>query len=225
MEKNRQFRLIGIRGALRLIIDQKPSLVDVISYVKSFFESNKKFFEGTKVIFEIQSLCDLEASFIEQLKLKLARFEEIDSFKIYNENNKEQDKIEGKNFEDFENKVCFDKMNTKYVCKSLRSGQKIDFEGNVIILGDVNAGSKISAGGSVIVLGSLKGIVQAGILDNSSIVFALDFDPVQITIAGVLGLLSNNDKSLINSNNMFAYFKDDKINIEPWSGRKFLIGE
>ncbi|PMP86171.1 MAG: hypothetical protein C0174_02295 [Thermodesulfobium narugense] len=225
MEKNRQFRLIGIRGALRLIIDQKPSLVDVISYVKSFFESNKKFFEGTKVIFEIQSLCDLEESFIEQLKLKLARFEEIDAFKIYNENNKEQDKIEGKNFEDFENKVCFDKMNTKYVCKSLRSGQKIDFEGNVIILGDVNAGSKISAGGSVIVLGSLKGIVQAGILDNSSIVFALDFDPVQITIAGVLGLLSNNDKSLINSNSMFAYFKDDKINIEPWSGRKFLIGE
>ncbi|AEE14319.1 septum site-determining protein minC [Thermodesulfobium narugense DSM 14796] len=225
MERGKKFRLIGSKGALRLIIDQKPSLADVISYVKSFFESNKKFFEGTKIIFEIQSLCDLEASFIEQLKLKLARFEEINTFKIYNDHDDDRDEIEDKSTESFDNKICFNKMSTKYVYKSLRSGQKIDFEGNVIILGDVNAGAKISAGGSVIVLGSLKGIVQAGILDNSSIVFALDFDPVQITIAGVLGLLSNNDKSAINTNNMFAYFKDNKINIEPWTGRKFLIGE
>jgi len=224
MEKNKKFRLIGSRGALRLIIDEKPSLTDITTYVKSFFENNKTFFKGTKIIFEIQPLCDLDPSFIEQLKLKLARFQEIDTFKVY-EDKDDQNEVEDNDFKVYEYKICFDRMNTKYIFKSLRSGQKIDYEGNVIIFGDVNPGSKISAGGSVIVLGSLKGTVQAGILDSSSIVFALDFDPMQLSIASVLGTLSNNDESIIRNSNMFAYFKDNKINVEPWIGRKFLIGE
>jgi len=223
MDKNRRFRLVGSKGALRLIIEQRSSLSDIINYVKNFFESNKRFFEGTKVVFEIQPLCDLEASFIEQLKLKLARFEEIESFKF--EDLDLNDKGI-KNDEGIDDKLCFDKMPTKYIYKSLRSGQKVDFKGNVIILGDVNPGSKISAGGSVIVLGSLKGAVQAGILDASSIVFALDFDPVQLQIGGFLEFSTDDSKDLNDNNdNVVAYYKDNKINIESWKGRKFLIGE
>lgn len=220
MDKNRKFRLIGSRGALRLIIEQKSSLSDIINYVKIFFESNKRFFEGTKVVFEIQPLCDLEASFIEQLKLKLAKFEEIESFKFeyLDSNDKGAKSVEG-----IDDRICFDKMPTKYIYKSLRSGQKVDFKGNVIILGDVNPGSKISAGGSVIVLGTLMGVVQAGILDASSIVFALDFDPVQLQIGGFFELSADDSKGL--NDNVVAYYKDNKINIESWKGRKFLIGE
>jgi septum site-determining protein MinC len=220
MSKNRSFRLVGSKGALRLIIEQRSSLSDIINYVSVFFESNKRFFEGTKVVFEIQTLCDLETSFVEQLKLKLARFVEIESFKF--EDLDLNDKGI-KSVEDIDNKMCFDKMPTKYIYKSLRSGQKVESKGNVIILGDVNPGSKISAGGSVIVLGSLKGVVQAGILDSSSIVFALNFDPVQVQIGGFFELSTEDGKDL--NDNVVAYYKDNKINTESWKGRKFLIGE
>ena len=39
---------------------------------------------------------------------------------------------------------------------SLRSGQKIEFEGSVIVVGDVNPGAEIKAGGNIIVLGSSR---------------------------------------------------------------------
>ena len=41
---------------------------------------------------------------------------------------------------------------TKFVYSTLRSGQKVSFEGNVVVLGDVNAGAEVEAGGSIVVM-------------------------------------------------------------------------
>lgn len=43
--------------------------------------------------------------------------------------------------------------------KSLRSGQNIHFDGNVVVLGDVNPGAEIVAGGHILVMGALRGLV------------------------------------------------------------------
>ncbi len=51
---------------------------------------------------------------------------------------------------------------TMLVRRTLRSGQRVQFSGNVVVMGDVNAGAEIEAGGDVIVLGSLRGKVHAG---------------------------------------------------------------
>ena len=38
----------------------------------------------------------------------------------------------------------------------MRSGQKEEYAGSIVICGDVNAGAEIIAGGNIIVLGTLK---------------------------------------------------------------------
>lgn len=71
---------------------------------------------------------------------------------------------------------------------TLRSGQVLECENSLIILGDVNPGAKIIAKGNIVVLGSLKGNAYAGAAGNeSSFVAALDMDPVQIKIGSVIG--------------------------------------
>ena len=47
--------------------------------------------------------------------------------------------------------------------RSLRSGQKVEHSGDVILCGHLNDGAEISATGHVVVLGRLNGLVHAGV--------------------------------------------------------------
>ncbi len=72
---------------------------------------------------------------------------------------------------------------TKFINTTLRSGQEVDFNGNVVIIGDVNPGAMIQASGNIIVLGTLRGVVHAGRDgDTSAIVAAYQLLPSQIRI-------------------------------------------
>ncbi len=72
---------------------------------------------------------------------------------------------------------------------TLRSGQFFRHAGTVVVLGDVNPGAQIISGGDVLVWGRLRGIVHAGAMgDESAIVAALDFEPVQLRIAGYIAM-------------------------------------
>lgn len=73
---------------------------------------------------------------------------------------------------------------TKFHKGSLRSGQKIEFEGSLVIIGDVNAGAEVVAGENIIVLGNLRGLAHAGAKGNKdAIIEAVEIDAVQIRIA------------------------------------------
>lgn len=66
---------------------------------------------------------------------------------------------------------------------TLRSGQKIEVDGSLVVLGDINPGAQIVAGGNIVVLGCLKGSAYAGYPDNkSTFVAALWMEPMQIQI-------------------------------------------
>jgi len=68
--------------------------------------------------------------------------------------------------------------------RTLRSGQRVDFSGNVVVLGDVNPGAEVVAGGDVIVMGSLRGLAHAGAYgDTSAVVVAFRLSPTQLRIA------------------------------------------
>ncbi len=74
--------------------------------------------------------------------------------------------------------------NTVLVQRTLRSGQSIQYDGNVVILGDVNPGSEVVATGSVIVMGALRGVVHAGAGgDENVLVLAFRLQPTQLRIA------------------------------------------
>jgi len=75
--------------------------------------------------------------------------------------------------------------NTILIQKTLRCGQSFYYNGNVVVLGDVNPGAEIKATGSVVVMGALRGMVHAGIGNNeSATVAAFKLQPTQLRIAG-----------------------------------------
>ena len=76
---------------------------------------------------------------------------------------------------------------TKIFRGTVRSGQRVEFEGSIIILGDVNGGSEVIAEGNVIVLGNLRGFAHAGAKGNrSAFVAAETIAPTQLRIADVI---------------------------------------
>lgn len=71
-----------------------------------------------------------------------------------------------------------------FVKRTVRSGQTIDFQGHVVVYGNVNPGATIRATGSVTVFGKLLGSVWAGSAgDAQCFIVAREIDPVQIRVA------------------------------------------
>ena len=75
---------------------------------------------------------------------------------------------------------------TLYIRKTIRSGQSISSDGNIIVIGDVNPGSEIIAKGDITVWSILGGIAHAGSEGNNyARIRALKLNPVQIRIGEV----------------------------------------
>ncbi len=75
---------------------------------------------------------------------------------------------------------------TLYIRKTIRSGQSISSDGNIIIIGDVNPGAEVIAKGDITVWGILGGIAHAGSDGNNyARIRALKLNPVQIRIGEI----------------------------------------
>lgn len=77
----------------------------------------------------------------------------------------------------------------KIVRQTLRSGQRITHQGDIVIIGDVNPGATVVATGDVMVFGWLRGSVSAGQpADLARTISALRFQPTQIRIGDRMAL-------------------------------------
>lgn len=106
---------------------------------------------------------------------------------------------------------------TKFYRGTVRSGQLINFDGNLVVIGDVNPGAEIVATGNVIVMGSLRGIVHAGANGNKeAIVVALNLQPTQLRIADVITRSPDEKDNGGQFVPELAYIKDDIVYIERY---------
>lgn len=104
---------------------------------------------------------------------------------------------------------------TKFYKGTVRSGQLINFDGNLVIIGDVNPGAEIIASGNVVVMGSLRGIVHAGADGNSeAVVVALNLQPTQLRIANVITRSPDEKENRNTFIPELAYVKDNMVYIE-----------
>ena len=103
-----------------------------------------------------------------------------------------------------------DTSDTKFIRGSLRSGQKEEFTGSIVILGDLNYGAEVIAGENIIVTGTLRGLAHAGANGNKkAIISANSIDCIQVRIANVVKEIDNTDVKL-----PFIYLDEDNIVIE-----------
>ncbi len=73
------------------------------------------------------------------------------------------------------------------VTMPLRSGQALNHDGDVLMLGNLHSGAEINATGSIIVLGTLLGQVHAGCSgDNSASVITLNYQTNQLRIGSMI---------------------------------------
>ena len=101
-----------------------------------------------------------------------------------------------------------------FLHKTLRSGTKISYQGNIIVLGDVNPGAEIIATGNVIIWGRLSGTVHAGAMGNTdACICAMDLNPTQLRIADYITIPP---KRKGKPQPEIATVDGDKIIAKPW---------
>lgn len=86
---------------------------------------------------------------------------------------------------------------TKFHKGSLRSGQRMEFEGSLVIIGDVNPGAEVIAGENIVVLGDLRGLAHAGAKGNrDAVVEAVEIEATQIRIADVVKEIEKSEEEI-----------------------------
>lgn len=96
-----------------------------------------------------------------------------------------EEKGEEKSGEKAEGVVEISKLPTLYLQQTLRSGQTISYDGNILIVGDVHPGSEVIAKGDITVWGVLGGIAHAGARGNDfARIRALKINAIQLRISG-----------------------------------------
>lgn len=102
---------------------------------------------------------------------------------------------------------------TKFHRGSLRSGQRIEAESSIVILGDVNSGAEVIASDNIVVLGNLRGLAHAGAKGNNNAVIAAGYlDTVQIRISNIVKEIDRDEEPM--HKQAYIHVVDDDIVIE-----------
>lgn len=99
---------------------------------------------------------------------------------------------------------------TKFQKGSVRSGQKLEFEGSLVIIGDVNDGAEVIAGENIVILGALRGLAHAGAKGNKgAIIAAAAIEAPQLRIADKI---KERERKYNDNDFSYAYIgEDDEI--------------
>jgi septum site-determining protein MinC len=105
---------------------------------------------------------------------------------------------------------------TKFHKGSIRSGQRLEFEGSLVIIGDVNAGAEVIAGENIVILGILRGLAHAGAKGNKdAVIEAQEIEALQVRIADIVKEIDKEDEGQIHKVKTSAYINDkDELIVE-----------
>lgn len=80
-----------------------------------------------------------------------------------------------------------------FLPKTIRSGQRIECQGDVVVVGDVNPGAEIIATGNIAVFGKLRGLAHAGATGRQDVIIVANYlVPQQIRIGGKIAIIPKN---------------------------------
>ncbi len=78
-------------------------------------------------------------------------------------------------------------LEQNFIEEHLDLGQRIEYEGSLVILGDVNGGAEVIAGENIVILGILRGLAHAGAKGNKEAIIACSsIEAPQIRISNII---------------------------------------
>lgn len=195
----------GNRYGLVLILDDKLPFNDLLMCLRDKFQSDIKFFDkSTKLALTIEGreltneelddlleIVQVYAGLNVQYVIDPSMLFEVPLYEDMLDDTSIET-ISDYNNKDFGN--CFREEGTFYK-GTLRSGQRLDVDSNIVIIGDINPGASVYAKGSIIVIGHLLGSAFAGLGgDKNAFIIALSMAPINASIRNV-PFLEYNKKS------------------------------
>jgi septum site-determining protein MinC len=191
---------------INLILHPELEFEDLLEEIQKKFEESQRFFaeaelvisfEGRKLSEEEQ--CRIVDCITEHTSIRILCIVENDELRDELLLRKIQ---EHKNTEEHN---TVPQINRTFYRGALASGEEIQTEDSIIIMGDVPEGSSVVSKSNIIVLGALHGSAFAGMSGNTdSFIAALDFMPEKYNIAGIYG------NPLSNSNKRQGFLKRNK---------------
>lgn len=179
-------------NGLILIMHEEDDFDVIYEHITRKLETSGRFFKGASLTIKYRGKKltpaqeqKISALISEKANAEIISFKEDDEVPDIEqeepERNRDRLKMRLVYFKDLEEGM------TKFYRGTVRSGQLVSFEGNLVVIGDVNPGGEVIAAGNVVVMGSLRGMVHAGADGNKeAIVAALNLQPTQLRIADVI---------------------------------------
>lgn len=170
----------GTKDGVTVLFDADAPFEELCQQLEKKVEEAGKFFDNVKtsLAFKGRSFSDEEEETLFQI---ITEHTSMQITFLKTENN------ELKQLSDLLEKEMSPHNLTKFHKGSLRNGQKIEFDGSLVIVGDVNPGAEIKASGNIIVLGQLKGMAHAGCKGMAdAFIAAVYMAPVQLRIADII---------------------------------------
>ncbi|WP_066718280.1 septum site-determining protein MinC [Clostridium sp. Marseille-P299] len=202
----------GNKHGIVVVLDANMEFSELKEHIATKFRDSAKFLGNAKmaISFEGKKLTDAE-----QREVLDIIAENSDLYVVcIVDNDPEKDAV----FEKSLNDKLLELSNTtgQFYKGNLRSGQVLETETSIIVIGDVNPGASVISKGNIIVLGALKGTVFAGATGNeNAFVLALDMYPVQIRIADTIARCPDNPIKDENKEAKIAFLEEGNIYIEP----------
>ena len=203
----------GNKSGIRIVLD------DALPFPEILEEVEKKFKESSNFLGEAQVAVSFDGR-------KLTEEQEAILLECIKENSKLQVVClidEDKQREELFNQTLNEKLmamnanSGQFFKGNLRSGQVLEFDTSVVILGDINAGAQVVSTGNVVILGALNGNVYAGASGRTnSFIFALKMNPLQIRIADVIAR-SSDEKTDPPKDPQIAYLENNTIYVDSLS--------
>ena len=203
-----------------LILDGEVGFDEILKAVEIKFKDASRFFKNAKtaICFEGRKLSDEEERQIIDVIEGTTELEIICVIDVDKDREEFFKKIVEDTIKEKEEKKQKTEMpdvsSGQFYRGTLRSGQILESDGDVIVLGDVNPGAKVIAARNAVILGCLKGTVYAGMNDvDNAFVVAMSMNPMQIRIGNSIARSDDNSKSK-SSEPQIAFLENGNIYIE-----------
>lgn len=212
---NHSVMIKGTKSGIIVVLDQDLEFDVLLQQVAEKFKESSKFLGNTTIAITFEGR-ELNT---EQEKRMVEVISENSELKIacVIEQDPQKEELFRKSLDD---RLMELSTNTGQFYKgNLRSGQVLDAETSIIIIGDVNVGARVMSKGNIIVLGTLRGNAFAGASGNpNAFVVALHMEPVQIKIADLIARAPDKPvKKMREKQAKIAFIENGNIYIEPLS--------